>query len=194
MLIIYFIFFTSENKKIEDLLEAIKQKTVTLDTLRYASVRPCSSPSAPVSGKIDRYRYGFNQMIKLCHYPSISKSCSMLFPSVSNVHSEPRNHSPENPLPQDPPALAPLQAQNQPKMTSPSTRTPSLQASARQPLSRPKDQPPGLNGVKLQVWERRNSEEFAQHFHQSVLQSTQISQQKQKGNIGYTYIQLYTYI
>ncbi|XP_051740175.1 genetic suppressor element 1 [Ctenopharyngodon idella] len=146
-----------KNKKIEDLLEAIKQKTVTLDTLRYASDRPCSSPSAPVS------------------------AVSHLNQSVSNVHSEPQNHSPENPLPQDPPALAPLQAQSQPKMTSPSRRAQSLQASARQPLARPKDQPPGLNGVKLKVWEQRNSEEFAQHFHQSVLQSTQISQQKQKG-------------
>lgn len=62
-------------------------------------------------------------------------------------------------------------------MTSPSRRGPGLQTSAQQSLARPKDQPPGLNGVKLPVWERINSEEFAQHFHQSVLQSTQ---QKQK--------------
>uniref|UniRef100_A0A671QU23 Genetic suppressor element 1-like n=1 Tax=Sinocyclocheilus anshuiensis TaxID=1608454 RepID=A0A671QU23_9TELE len=35
-----------ENKKIVDLLEAIKQKTVTLDTLRNATDTPCSSPAA----------------------------------------------------------------------------------------------------------------------------------------------------
>ncbi|KTF75972.1 hypothetical protein cypCar_00029688 [Cyprinus carpio] len=102
-----------KNKKIMDLLEAIKQKTVTLDTLRYAT-----DTSTSVSG--------------------------------------------------------------QPNMTSPSRRGPGLQTSAQQSLARPKDQPPGLNGVKLPVWERINSEEFVQHFHQSVLQSTQISQQKQK--------------
>ncbi|XP_067291866.1 genetic suppressor element 1 isoform X2 [Pseudorasbora parva] len=143
-----------KNKKIEDLLEAIKQKTVTLDTLRYASDTRFSSPSASVSAVSH-----LNQ----------------------SVHPELQNHSPENSPPQDPPPLAPLQAQGQPKMTSPSRRAPSLQASARQLLARPKDQPPGLNGVKLKAWERRNTEEFAQHFHQSVLQSTQISQQKQKG-------------
>ncbi len=46
-----FYFFTSENKKIMNFLEAIKQKTVTLDTLRYATDAPCSSPAASVSGK-----------------------------------------------------------------------------------------------------------------------------------------------
>lgn len=35
----------SENEKITSLLEAIKQKNVTLDSLRYASDTPCSSPS-----------------------------------------------------------------------------------------------------------------------------------------------------
>uniref|UniRef100_A0A672S1G4 Genetic suppressor element 1-like n=1 Tax=Sinocyclocheilus grahami TaxID=75366 RepID=A0A672S1G4_SINGR len=133
-----------KNKKIVDMLEAIKQKTVTLDTLRNATDTPCSSPAAS---------------------------------SVSNVHPEPQNHSPENHHPPlDPPPLAPLHAQGQPNLTSLSRRGPSLQASAPQPLARPKDPPP-----KLPVWERINSEEFAQHFHQSVLQSTQISQQTQKG-------------
>ncbi|XP_039503729.1 genetic suppressor element 1-like [Pimephales promelas] len=140
-----------KNKKIEDLLEAIKQKTVTLNTLRYASDTPLSSPTASVS------------------------AVSHLNQSVSNAHPEPLNHSPQHPPPQDPPPLAPLQ----PKTSSPSRRGPSLQASARQTL-RPKE----LNGVKLQDWERRNSEDFAQHFHQSVLQSTQISQQKQKGELS----------
>ncbi|XP_016141079.1 genetic suppressor element 1-like [Sinocyclocheilus grahami] len=142
-----------KNKKIMDLLEAIKQKTVTLDTLRYATDTPCSSPSTSVS------------------------AVSHLNQSVSNVHPEPQNHLHENPHPpQDPPPLAPLHTQGQPNMTSSSRRGPGLQA-----LVRPKDEPPGLNGVKLPIWEQINSEEFAQHFHQSVLQSTQISQQKQKG-------------
>uniref|UniRef100_A0A673IF58 Genetic suppressor element 1-like n=1 Tax=Sinocyclocheilus rhinocerous TaxID=307959 RepID=A0A673IF58_9TELE len=133
-----------KNKKIMDLLEAIKQKTVL------ALVLTSAFP----------------------HHTAVSH----LNQSVSNVHPEPQNHSHENPHPpQDPPPLAPLHTQGQPNMTSPSRRGPGLQA-----LVRPKDQPPGLNGVKLPVWEQINSEEFAQHFHQSVLQSTQISQQKQK--------------
>ncbi|KAL1247752.1 hypothetical protein QQF64_023128, partial [Cirrhinus molitorella] len=120
-----------KNKKITDLLEAIKQKTVTLDTLRYATDSPCSSPSTSVSV-----------------VPHLNQSVS------------------------------------QPNPASPSRRGQSLQASAPQPLTQPKDQPPGLNGVKLPVWERIHSEEFAQHFHQSVLQSTQISQPKQKGGVN----------
>uniref|UniRef100_A0A8C1BIQ1 Gse1 coiled-coil protein a n=1 Tax=Cyprinus carpio carpio TaxID=630221 RepID=A0A8C1BIQ1_CYPCA len=133
-----------KNKKIMDVLEAIKQKTVTLDTLRYATDTPCSSPATS---------------------------------SVSNVHPEPQNHLSENHhLPLDPPPLAPLHAQGQPNLTSPSRRDPSLQASAPQPLARPKDPPP-----KPPSWERINSEEFTQHFHKSVLQSSQTSQQKQKG-------------
>uniref|UniRef100_A0A671N2K9 Genetic suppressor element 1-like n=1 Tax=Sinocyclocheilus anshuiensis TaxID=1608454 RepID=A0A671N2K9_9TELE len=152
-----------KNKKIMDLLEAIKQKTVTLDTLRYATDTPCSSPSTSVSVLTSAFP----------HHTAVSH----LNQSVSNVHPEPQNHSHENPHPpQDPPPLTPLHTQGQPNMTSPSRRGPGLQA-----LARPKDQPPGLNGVKLPVWEQINSEEFAQHFHQSVLQSTQISQQKQKG-------------
>ncbi|XP_058622760.1 genetic suppressor element 1 isoform X2 [Onychostoma macrolepis] len=142
-----------KNKKIMDLLEAIKQKTVSLDTLTCATDAPCSSPAASVSA-----------------VPHLNQS-------VGNVHPEPQNHSTENPHPPlDPPPLAPLHPQGQPNLTSPSRRGPSLQASAPQPLARPKDPPP-----KLPVWERINSEEFAQHFHQSVLQSTQTSQQKQKG-------------
>ncbi|XP_052399939.1 genetic suppressor element 1 [Carassius gibelio] len=142
-----------KKKKIMDLLEAIKLKTVTLDTLRYATDKPCSSPSTSVS------------------------AVSHLNQSVSNVHPESRNHSHENPdPPQDPPPLTPLHTQGQPNMMSPSRRGP-----GQQPLARPKDRPHGSNGVKLPVWEQINSEEFAQNFHQSVLQSTQISQQKQKG-------------
>ncbi|XP_073687762.1 LOW QUALITY PROTEIN: genetic suppressor element 1 [Garra rufa] len=147
-----------ENKQITDLLEAIKQKTVTLDTLRYTTDTSCSSPDASVS------------------------AVSHLNQSVSNVHPEPQNHLPENSHPpQDPPPLTPLHAQGQPNMMSPSKRGPSLQASAPQPLAHPEDHPPRPNGVKLPVWERIHSEEFAQHFHQSVLHSTQISQPKQKG-------------
>ncbi|XP_052452855.1 genetic suppressor element 1 isoform X1 [Carassius gibelio] len=141
-----------KNKKIMDVLEAIKQKTVTLDTLRYATDTSCCSPDAAVTA-----------------VPHLNQS-------VSNVQLEPQNHSPENPHPPlDPPPLAPLHAQGQPNLTSPSRRGPSLQDSAPQPVARPKDPPP-----KPLVWERIHSEEFAQHFHQSVLQSTQTSQQKPK--------------
>ncbi|XP_009296319.1 genetic suppressor element 1 isoform X2 [Danio rerio] len=137
-----------KKKKISDLLEAIKQKTVTLDTLRYASEAPCSSPPATLSAS--------------SHFSQ----------SVNNVHPEPRNHSPENPkTPPDPPPLAPLRN----KLSSPSRRAP------QQPLARPNNHSQGPNGVKAQVWERINPEEFAQHFHQSVLQSTHTPQQKHRG-------------
>ncbi|XP_057185774.1 genetic suppressor element 1 isoform X2 [Triplophysa rosa] len=137
-----------KNEKITSLLEAIKQKNVTLDSLRYASDTPCSSPSAA------------------SHQ------------STSNGHPEPVNSSPDNLRFEDPPPLAPLKAPCQPKEVSPVRRVTSLQASAP-----PKDHPPGLNGLngRPRVWESINQEEFAQHFHQSVLQSTQTTQQRQKG-------------
>lgn len=141
-----------ENEKITSLLEAIKQKNLTLDTLRHASDTPCSSPSAA------------------SHQ------------STSNGHPEPVNSSPDNLRLEDPPPLAPLKAQIQPKESSPIRRVSSLQTSARPTLARPKDHPPGLNGLngRSRVWESINQEEFAQHFHQSVLQSTQTTQHKQK--------------
>ncbi|XP_051547700.1 genetic suppressor element 1-like isoform X1 [Myxocyprinus asiaticus] len=147
-----------KNEKIMDLLEAIKQKNITLDTLRYASDTTRSSPSTSVS------------------------AVSHLNQSVNNDHLEPLNPSPENPRPPDLPPLAPLHAQDQPKEASPIRGTPSLQASAQLPLTRPKDHPPGLNGLngRHKVWENINPKEFAQHFHQSVLQSTQTTQHKQK--------------
>nr|XP_055048232.1 genetic suppressor element 1 isoform X1 [Misgurnus anguillicaudatus] len=148
-----------ENEKIITLLEAIKQKNVTLDTMRYASDTSCSSPSASSPSQ-----------------------------STSNGHPEPVNRSPDKLRFEDPPPLAPLNAQSQSKEASPIRRVPSLQASALPPLARPKDHPSGLNGVNgsLRMWENINPEEFAQHFHQSVLQSTQIPQQKQKAgaNVG----------
>ncbi len=55
-LIRFHFFFFLENKKIGDLLEAIKQKTVTLDTLKYATDVPCASPAASVSGKNNRFK------------------------------------------------------------------------------------------------------------------------------------------
>ncbi|XP_043084158.1 LOW QUALITY PROTEIN: genetic suppressor element 1 [Puntigrus tetrazona] len=119
-----------KNKKIVDLLEAIKQKTVTLNTLRYATDSPCSGPDASVSD--------VNQ-------------------SGGNVHLEPQNGPPENPrAPLEPPPLAPLHPQGPPSLTSPSRRAPGLQPPPKRP-----------------VWEPVSSEQFAQHFHQSVLQSTQ---------------------
>ncbi|XP_051975182.1 genetic suppressor element 1-like [Xyrauchen texanus] len=147
-----------KNEKIMDMLEAIKHKNITLGTVKYALDKTSSSPSTSVS------------------------AVSQLNQSVSNDHLEPINYSPDNPQPPDPPPLAPLHAQGQPKEASPIRGDPNLKASAQLPLSRPKDHPPGLNGLndRHKVWENINSEEFAQNFHQSVLQSTLTSQHKQK--------------
>lgn len=44
-------FTIPEKEKVVNLLDAIKKKTVTLDTLRYATYSPCSSPPTAASGR-----------------------------------------------------------------------------------------------------------------------------------------------
>lgn len=40
-----------DKERTEELLRAIQRKTVTLDTLRYNPLPPCSSPPAPSTGE-----------------------------------------------------------------------------------------------------------------------------------------------
>lgn len=106
--------------------------------------------------------------------------------------SQPDLHRPPKPSDhlrlKEPPPLAPLQDQSHLGEAPPIRRAPSLQNSSRPPFTQLKEQPHGLNGlsdhsrsVPGRPWESLSAEEFAQHFHQSVLQSTHKSQHKPKG-------------
>lgn len=87
--------------------------------------------------------------------------------------------------PKEPPPLALLQDQSRLGEAAQIRRAPSLQNSPRPPLPQLKERPHGLNGLsehsRSRPWESLSAEEFAQHFHQSVLQSTHKSQHKPKG-------------
>lgn len=45
------VFLSVDKERTEELLRAIQRKTVTLDTLRYNPLPPCSSPPAPSTGE-----------------------------------------------------------------------------------------------------------------------------------------------
>uniref|UniRef100_A0A4W4E9R5 Genetic suppressor element-like domain-containing protein n=1 Tax=Electrophorus electricus TaxID=8005 RepID=A0A4W4E9R5_ELEEL len=145
-----------EKEKVVNLLNAIKQKAVTLDTLRYATDTPCSSP--PVAS---------------------GNSHTPLHPDLHRPPSEP-------PHPKEPPPLAPLHSQAHYGEAHPNRRPPGLQANGRPAPGAPRERGPVPNGLSsgARPWESLSAEEFAQHFHQSVLQSTQKSKQKHKGVPG----------
>lgn len=95
--------------------------------------------------------------------------------------SQPSDHS----RPKEPPPLAPSQSRL--GEASPIRRAPSMPNSSRPTLTQLKERPHGLNGLsehRSRPWESLSAEEFAQRFHQSVLQSTHKSQHKPKGERG----------
>lgn len=52
MLVIDLAFFSLlDNKKVGELLQAIKKKSITLDTIRHAPHPLCKSPPAHISGE-----------------------------------------------------------------------------------------------------------------------------------------------
>uniref|UniRef100_A0AAY4B4J9 Genetic suppressor element-like domain-containing protein n=1 Tax=Denticeps clupeoides TaxID=299321 RepID=A0AAY4B4J9_9TELE len=164
-----------ENKKVMELLEAIKQKTVTLDTLRHNTHTPCSSP--PVLA-VDSTQSSPSHTNGTQHSnsPSPTSSNNPIRPSDVTKHTDPHRPQSEAVRAKEPPPLAPL-----PDKARASEgfycKKPPLHPKAS--LPHPKDAPPSLNG-RPRPWESFSAELFAQHFHQSVLQSTQRSLEKHK--------------
>lgn len=105
--------------------------------------------------------------------------------SVSQPELLRPSQPPEHTRTKEPPPLAPLQDQSRLGEALPVRRAPSLQHSSRPSLAQLKERAHGLNGLsdhsRSRPWESLSAEEFAQHFHQSVLQSTHKSQHKPKG-------------
>lgn len=60
------VFFSVDKERTEELLRAIQRKTVTLDTLRYNPLPPCSSP-APTAGETHfrKYKHTHKCMLKI---------------------------------------------------------------------------------------------------------------------------------
>ncbi|XP_055078425.1 genetic suppressor element 1-like isoform X1 [Periophthalmus magnuspinnatus] len=154
-----------EKQKAEELLKAIKKKTVTLDTIRYNPVPPCSTPSPPPLNGDSK---------------SISLPNGHPYPD-SPSPSPPFLHKPKNPLCNDalkssldpqvariPTPLAPHHEKTE--FMEPNRKPHNLQNGlATSPLK--KTPSCGQNG-RSRPWEKFTPEVFAQHFHQAVLQST----------------------
>ncbi|XP_019912130.3 genetic suppressor element 1 [Esox lucius] len=158
----------ADKEKVEGLLNAVKLKTVTLDTIRYNPSPLCCSPPVPSTGDSSPV-LPVSESSGL-HYPD-SPSPSPPYPHyLDNLHTDaPKRHI-HSPPPRHPPPLVPHL--NKPGIDKgyPAKRLQDLQNGEGQ-----RGQPPqtkaALAGKKM-PWETFTPEVFAQHFHQAVLQST----------------------
>lgn len=63
-LFFYFIFFpVLDNERVVELLQAIKEKTVTLDTIRHAPHPLCKSPPTQISSKLRANEHKHTQLV-----------------------------------------------------------------------------------------------------------------------------------
>lgn len=164
-----------DNERVVELLQAIKEKSVTLDTIRHAPHPLCKSPQAPISDSA------------LAQPPSESEDHHSVRPHSPSSHCPTSPNGHPKPLgdtlrPKEPPspAVYPDKARG-PGEGPISKKSSSLLNSLRPPL--PLQAKEGLHSVngRTKPWDSFTPEEFAQQFHESVLQSTQKALQKHKG-------------
>ncbi|XP_029697786.1 genetic suppressor element 1-like isoform X1 [Takifugu rubripes] len=159
-----------DKERTEDLLRAIQRKTVTLDSLRYNPLPPGSSPPPPSTG-------------------DSSSSLSLL--SQSNGHLYPDSPSPSPPYLHKPKHLLLNEAfKSSADPRHPAHIPPPLVHREKSEFPEPHKKPQGLHNAiappkkeslqngRNRPSERFTSEAFVQHFHQAVLQSTHMLQNK----------------
>ncbi|XP_071776383.1 genetic suppressor element 1-like [Centroberyx gerrardi] len=158
-----------DKEKTEELLKAIQRKTVTLDTLRYNPLPPCSSPPAPSTG--DSSSAPLPCQSNGHHYPdSPSPSPPYSHKPNNTFHTDPFKPPVDTPTPRIPPPLAPHLERTGFMEGHPTKKFQGLQNGVAASAQR-KEPNPVQNG-RSRPWERFTPEAFAQHFHQAVLQST----------------------
>ncbi|XP_055029391.2 genetic suppressor element 1 isoform X1 [Misgurnus anguillicaudatus] len=161
-----------DNERVEELLLAIKQKSVTLDSIRHNPQPLCGSPTALCSDQSSHSPFQADDEL-LTNELSTSP-----VPSVSGPPPTLDLRSSPDPLrPKEVPLPAVLSDKK--VIDTVPGKTSSLLNSVRQPLFT-KESSASVNG-KTRPWESFIAEEFAQQFHESVLQSTQKALQKSKG-------------
>ncbi|XP_056455526.1 genetic suppressor element 1-like [Gadus chalcogrammus] len=155
----------------EGLLRAIQQKTVTLDTLRYNTLPPCSSPATPPRGGSSEVR--LQGQSKGQESPGSSPPPSH---PISKHCVDPFKPYPDTQIPH-PPLLALLHAgekaayKNTLQSSKKQLQPQGFQNSHPSPAPR-KEAGPGLQNGRSRPWEKFTPEAFAQQFHHAVLQST----------------------
>lgn len=160
-----------DNERVAELLQAIKEKSITLDTIRHAPHPLCKSPSAQISDS---------------QPPSESEDHHSVRPVSPSSHCPASPNGYPKPLgdtrPKEPPspAVYPDKARG-PSEGPISKKNSSLLNSLRPSL--PLQAKEGLHSVngRTKPWDSFTPEEFAHQFHESVLQSTQKALQKHKG-------------
>ncbi|XP_056137820.1 genetic suppressor element 1-like isoform X2 [Lampris incognitus] len=150
----------------EELLRAIQRKTVTLDTLRYNPLPPCSSPPAPSRGDSSSAHLPCQSNGQ--QYPDSPSPSPPYAHPPNNLNPDPFKPPVDTPVPRIPPPLAPHPEKTgfldgQPTKKLQSLQNGTVTSAQRKEL--------GQNG-RNRPWERFTPEAFAQHFHQSVLTST----------------------
>uniref|UniRef100_G3PTY9 Gse1 coiled-coil protein n=1 Tax=Gasterosteus aculeatus TaxID=69293 RepID=G3PTY9_GASAC len=166
-----------DNEKVVELLQAIKEKSVTLDTVRHAPHPLCKSPPAQSSDSAFVQPPSDSEG----HHGVRPSSPSSHCPASPNGHLKPLG---ETLRPKEPPspAVYPDKARG-PSEGPASKRSSSLLNSLRPPHPlQAKEGPHSING-RTKPWDSFTPEEFAQQFHESVLQSTQKALQKHKGGV-----------
>lgn len=192
------VFFSVDKERTEELLRAIQRKTVTLDTLRYNPLPPCSSPPAPSTGETHTHTHAhFICMLKLqkLFLSIFTNVClgdsSSAPPCQSNGHRYPESPSPSPPYLHRPkhllhkntfkPSMDTQVARIPPPLTLHHEKAEFVEAQPNRKLQglqngvvaspQKKEANPVQNG-RNRLMERFTPEAFAQHFHQAVLQST----------------------
>ncbi|XP_077424070.1 genetic suppressor element 1-like isoform X2 [Vanacampus margaritifer] len=154
-----------DKEKTEELLRAIEKKIVTLDTLRYNSEPPCSG-NTPAGASSTR---------ESSSTPPSCPSNGHLYPDSpipSPPHLHKARHAPrDDTLRQPPPPLAPHQHKAAFAETPQPDKRPQSVHSGHLVAPLKKEPGAGVNG-RVRPWETFKPDAFAQHFHQTALQST----------------------
>ncbi|XP_029379382.1 genetic suppressor element 1-like isoform X2 [Echeneis naucrates] len=150
-----------DKERTEELLRAIQRKTVTLDTLRYNPVPPCSIPPAPAAGDSS----------SAPHQDTVSPSPSPPFShKPKHLHNDTFKPSMDLQAARVPPPLASHYDKVEFMESQPNRKLHGLHNGIV--VSPQKKEPNSEQNGRNRPWERFTPETFAQHFHQAVLKST----------------------
>ncbi|XP_026110594.1 genetic suppressor element 1-like, partial [Carassius auratus] len=163
-----------DNERVDELLKAIKQKSVTLDSIRHSPHPLCWSPAALCSDLSSQSPELLNG-----RPPSPSPSLSVPQPQVEPFSHLDLHRSLSDPLRLKDSSLTAALPDKCRAKDSITDKSSDLLNSVRQPPFT-KESSVNVNG-KTKPWENFIAEEFAQQFHESVLQSTQKAMKKSKG-------------
>ncbi|XP_071357772.1 genetic suppressor element 1-like isoform X2 [Trachinotus anak] len=157
-----------DKERTEELLKAIQRKTVTLDTLRYNPLPPCSSPPAPATGDSSSAPQPCQSNGHL--YPDSPSPSPPYLHKPKHLHNDTLKPSVDSQVAHVPPPLASHYEKVEFVEAWPNRKLKGLQNGIV--VSPQKKEPNPVQNGRNRPWERFTPEAFAQHFHQAVLKST----------------------